>query len=128
MGDFVGPDGGIAGGRAGGFGIVDLGIFRLARADEPLLSRSAGEDEGEMPSFWEDVGCGEFDSSFFLTAAGRERAFGLKLRVAVEADLDGREGEVYDGAADRLLHCVRLDVGAVSVTDGDNTGESGHEL
>ena len=128
MGDCVGPDGCIAGGRAGGFGLVDLGIFRLARADEPLLSRSAGEDEGEMPPFWEDVGCGEFDSSFFLTVAGRERAVNFEFWLAVEADFDGREGEVDDGAADRLLHSVRLDIGAVSVTDGDNTGESGHEL
>ena len=47
MGYLVGAQGGFAVGGTGGFGVGDYRVFALTRANEILLSRCSGDDEGE---------------------------------------------------------------------------------
>ena len=100
MGDFVGSAGGIARGGAGGFGIFDLRVFRLAGAYEVLFSGGDGDDEGYAAPFGQDVGGGKFERRLFLTASGREGAVPLTFWYSVKIDRDGWQGEVDDGSGD----------------------------
>lgn len=126
MGDFVCADGGIAGGRTGGFGVFDLRISWLSGSDQELSAGCGGDDEGDSAPFGQDVGSGELKGCLLLTASRRDSSAPLTFGNAEEIDFDGRHSDIDCRAGDRLLHHVGLKVLAVRIADGDDTGECVH--
>lgn len=69
MCDFVRPQSRVAVRSAGGFGVIDQGIFWFSGADKILLARRYRNDEGEMFPLRQFLGSRKFERGFFLTRA-----------------------------------------------------------